>query len=322
MCYDFQKHITSNDFGKLVIFMELRQLEYFITSAEEHSFYKASQVLFTSQPAVSKGIANLEKEVNAKLFERTNRGLRLTKRGETLYHYAKNVLRQVALMKDSEGGHKQVMSLTSYPSHRIATILTDFYLRYEELHLDYREGTVQDIVELVHSGISEFGIVYIAPTQEGAFEHILSHKYLEFVPIHEAELCIYVGENHPLYGSKQPIDLQTLGELRYLRGARDFFSVEHHFDYVNLSELNTAQFDDRVLTNSDHLVSTMLGKTDLAYLGIHTKAVHDESKLRIDAPETRLTLGYLKTKGTTLSPIAMDFIQYLNVAITASYSCD
>ncbi len=300
--------------------MELRQLEYFVTSAEEKSFYQAGQTLFTSQPAISKAIANLEKELAAKLFERTNRGLRLTPRGERLYHYAKNILRQAEFIKDLDQAVEESLSLASYPSHRIATILTEFYLQQDALQLDYREGSVQDIIELVHTGISQFGIVYISPQQEEVFQHILSHKHLEFVPMQQASLCVYVGEKHPLWGSGQSLDSQTMGELSYIRGVRDFFSVEHHFDYVNLNELNTTYFSDKVLTNSDHLVSLMLEKTDLCYLGIDTTVVDDQGKLPIASEQTHLTLGYIKTKNGILSATAEQFLNRLNIAITNCYS--
>lgn len=295
--------------------MELRQLEYFVTSTEEKSFYRAGQVLFTSQPAISKAIGNLEKELGTKLFERTNKGLRLTSRGDALYHYAKNILRQVGFMKEFGQDIEISLTLASYPSHRISTLLADFYLAQNKPRLDYREGTVQDIIELVHTGISELGIVYLSPHQEEVFQHILSHKRLEFVPILDANLCVYVGGAHPLYGSDAPVAVQTLGDLSYIRGVRDFFSVEHHFDYVSLNALDTAHFSDQVLTNSDHLVSILLEKTDLCYLSIGTTVIHEKGKLPIQSDATKLALGYIKLQGAELSEIAQQFIAYLADAI-------
>lgn len=62
--------------------MEIRQLEYFVTSVEEKGFLKASEKLFTTQPNISKSIAKLEKEVGTPLLIRTGKGVRLTKDGE------------------------------------------------------------------------------------------------------------------------------------------------------------------------------------------------------------------------------------------------
>ena len=48
------------------------QIEYFLAVAVNQSFTKASKLLYVSQPAISKQIAMLEKELGVKLFQRNN----------------------------------------------------------------------------------------------------------------------------------------------------------------------------------------------------------------------------------------------------------
>lgn len=72
--------------------MEIRQLRCFAACVEMGSFTAAAEVLYTTQSAVSKTVHAMEKEVQAKLFERTGRGIRLTQRGQELYNYTLNVL--------------------------------------------------------------------------------------------------------------------------------------------------------------------------------------------------------------------------------------
>ena len=55
--------------------MELNQIKYFQTIAEEGSFTKAAQKLYLSQPALSKSMARLESELGVELF--TRQGMRL-----------------------------------------------------------------------------------------------------------------------------------------------------------------------------------------------------------------------------------------------------
>ncbi|MFI3272646.1 MAG: LysR family transcriptional regulator [Pseudomonadota bacterium] len=289
--------------------MEIRQLEYFVASVEEKSFYKASTKLFISQPAISKAIASLENELQASLFIRSSRGLRLTDRGERLYHEAKNILHQISIIKDEGYNRNECLRLSSYPSRLIAKDLTNFYNKYRDtLEIDYREGTVQNIIQNVNSGISEFGILYISPNQEKTLSHILSHNNLEFIPILENELCIYMGEKHEKYGHEETVTIDALSEYKYIRGLKDFFSVEHHFDYVNLNEINTSKFQDVVVTNSDHLVTEMLANTDLCYLGINITNHVVKSKNYIDSEKKRLILGYIKNKTANLSRVAEEFL--------------
>ena len=72
--------------------MELYQLRTFITVAETGNLTKASERLFTSQPAVSAHIKALEEELEIKLFKRTSKGMCLTTHGEVLRNKAKLVL--------------------------------------------------------------------------------------------------------------------------------------------------------------------------------------------------------------------------------------
>lgn len=72
--------------------MELRQLRYFITLANELSFTKAAQLLYISQPPLSYQIAQLEDELGTRLFERTSRTVSLTESGKALMPHAKAIL--------------------------------------------------------------------------------------------------------------------------------------------------------------------------------------------------------------------------------------
>jgi len=72
--------------------MELRHLRYFVAVAEEGSFLRAASRLRVAQPALSKQIRDLEREVGVKLFERLPRGARLTRAGEQFLGNARSAL--------------------------------------------------------------------------------------------------------------------------------------------------------------------------------------------------------------------------------------
>ncbi|MFJ9057392.1 LysR family transcriptional regulator [Streptomyces sp. NPDC102409] len=97
-----------------------RDLRYFTAVAEELSFTRAAERLFVSQPALSKQIRMLEKQVGAELFDRDRRTVRLTTVGEALLPHALAVLAawevaEAALeaVKDSERGTLTVGMSTS-----------------------------------------------------------------------------------------------------------------------------------------------------------------------------------------------------------------
>src|SRR5207302_1148991 len=72
--------------------MELRHLRYFVAVAEEGSFLRAAGRLRVAQPALSKQIRDLEREVGVKLFERLPRGARVTRAGEPFLSNARSAL--------------------------------------------------------------------------------------------------------------------------------------------------------------------------------------------------------------------------------------
>src|SRR2546423_12670120 len=75
-----------------VIDMDLHKLRIFATIARVGNFTRAAEMLYMTQPTASQQLAQLEKEIGAKLFERQTRRIRLTPAGEALLPYAEQML--------------------------------------------------------------------------------------------------------------------------------------------------------------------------------------------------------------------------------------
>lgn len=72
--------------------LEIRQLRYFVAVAEELHFGRAAQRMHVSQPPLSQQIKLLEEAVGNRLFERTQRSVRLTYDGEVLLAHVRPLL--------------------------------------------------------------------------------------------------------------------------------------------------------------------------------------------------------------------------------------
>ncbi|GLX70467.1 LysR family transcriptional regulator [Paenibacillus glycanilyticus] len=94
--------------------MELLQLKYFQTAARMEHMTQAAKQLHISQPALSKTIASLETELGVKLFERTNKSIRLNEHGK---HFLSKVDLALQALED---GKRELQDLTEAPSEFIA----------------------------------------------------------------------------------------------------------------------------------------------------------------------------------------------------------
>jgi len=80
--------------------MTTQQIQFFLTVAQHLNFTEAARRLFMAQPTLSKQIAAMEKELDIKLFYRTNRSVALTPAGKLLYHELSAVENQLDMAFD------------------------------------------------------------------------------------------------------------------------------------------------------------------------------------------------------------------------------
>jgi LysR family nitrogen assimilation transcriptional regulator len=75
--------------------MNLRQIEFFIHVAESGSFSRASAMIGLTQPAISRQVSALERELQLRLLHRNGRGVVLTDAGQRFLVYARGILHQL-----------------------------------------------------------------------------------------------------------------------------------------------------------------------------------------------------------------------------------
>jgi LysR family transcriptional regulator, nitrogen assimilation regulatory protein len=128
--------------------MELKSLHYFVRIAEIGSITRAASHLKIAQPALTRHMQRLEEEVDAPLFTRANRGVRLTEAGQKLFEHAQRILRDVERAGDEIRAHK------AHPSGKIILGVTPTLCPVVVPHLFARIRADYPLVELkvVHAG--------------------------------------------------------------------------------------------------------------------------------------------------------------------------
>ncbi|MEH7094878.1 LysR family transcriptional regulator [Neobacillus vireti] len=175
-------------------------LHVFITVAEQQNFTRAAEILHMTQPAVSSYIQNLERSMDIKLLERTNKFVRLNKAGEIVYHHAKDILGLYTKMenllddlKHTASGNLSIGSSYTYGEyilpHKIATLLK----YYPQLNPSITIRNSNEIIELVMHHQLDVGII------EGEF----INEKIKIVPFACDHLSIIATSNHRLLNTQK-----------------------------------------------------------------------------------------------------------------------
>ena len=125
--------------------MELEDLRAYLAVVEHKGFRRAAEVLYVSQPALTRRIARLEQELGVHLLERTHTGVKVTPQGDTLLSGARRVLTAV---EDARAATTQSWSQTiTVASTPVAagTFLTDFLGTWLPRHAHVRVRMIEDI---------------------------------------------------------------------------------------------------------------------------------------------------------------------------------
>ena len=176
------------------------------------------------------------------LLVRSGKGVRPTAYGRAVMEYAvimRKAAEKIASLAVPEGENS--LRLSAYPSRMIPRLMVEFYRAWgEDVHVEYRQGGVEEIVDHVHQGISELGVVFVAQKRLEVFQNIINYRRLCFLPRGTKRLCLYVGPEHPLYRAEQ-MDISQVPGLKLIRGVRDFFSVEHHLETVSVGAVDAQE---------------------------------------------------------------------------------
>jgi DNA-binding transcriptional LysR family regulator len=142
------------------------RLRAFAAVARERSFSRAAEVLFVSQPAVSKHVALLEAELGAQLVIRDRRGVQLTAKGEVVAEY---VLRAEALLAnarraldagfDAQSGTLALAASGIPGTYLLPEILLHFRERHPGVGIDFAVETCASALELVRAHRAELAVV-------------------------------------------------------------------------------------------------------------------------------------------------------------------
>jgi DNA-binding transcriptional LysR family regulator len=187
--------------------MDISALQAFLAVAESGSFSRAAERIYLTQPAISKRIAALEKEIGARLFDRIGRGIHLTPAGEALLSRARNVLKELEDVKrgitnlsGSISGELLLATSHHIGLHRLPGLLKRFHETYTQVRLNLQFMDSEKACQAVARGDLELAVVTLPPEAPAP---------LKVEKIWDDPLDIVVSPGHPL-ARELPVTLNRL----------------------------------------------------------------------------------------------------------------
>lgn len=301
--------------------MELSQLTTFCRVARRLSFSRAAEELCLTQPAVSRHIHALERELGVDLFQRRGRSVLLTDAGRYLLEYGEQILQLAARARQAmeelqnlETGRVTVGASSTMGNYVLPGILAGFMRRYPGIDVALRVGSSRDIAEAISQDRVDLGVL------AGPIE--LPSLYTE---PYVGDKLVLVGP--PGYRRGEGDGAGVTALLAWLRkevlilrepGSATRYAVERH-----LEALEVEPGRHLVFGNTEAIKRAVAAGLGISFLSRYTVEVEVRAGLLsvLEGPDLsiRRQFSIAYRKDTRLSPAALALLAYLRKA--AGQSC-
>lgn len=178
--------------------MKLQQLRFLVAVAKNDlNISTAAEMLYTSQPGVSKQIRLLEEELDVQIFTRAGKQLtHITPAGKKILIIAESILQSAQNMKavaaeykDQSKGSLNIATTHTQARYALPNVIKAFRENYPDVSLHIHQGSPTQIAELVTSGEVDMAISTEDPK---LFSELIS------MPCYDWNRCALIPKNHPL----------------------------------------------------------------------------------------------------------------------------
>lgn len=192
--------------------MQIEALKVFADLAETESFTKAAQLNEVTQSAVSQQITALERHFETPLIERSRKKFRLTREGEVLYQYAKQILgdfsalkNRITEIKDLVSGSIRVSTIYSIGLHELPPYVRQFLKTHPTVNIQVEYRRVNQVYEDVLSNTVDLGLLAYAQ----------SDPRLSIIPLREDPMVLICHPHHKL-AAKSVVALPELNGAKFV----------------------------------------------------------------------------------------------------------
>jgi DNA-binding transcriptional LysR family regulator len=289
--------------------MQIESLKVFCDLAETESFTKAAQINQVTQSAVSQQISSLERVFKSLLIERSKKRFRLTREGQVLYDYSKQVIHtydalhhKLQEIKEIISGTIRVATIYSVGLHDLPPYVKKFLTNYPtvNVHVEYRRAN--QVYEDVIGNVVDLGLV----------AYPVRDNKLEITPLRKDPLVLITHPQHPLAKTKG-VRLKALSGQKFIgfepdiptRKALDRILKDHSVQVNHVMEFDNIETVKRAV-EIDAGVAIVPQGTVLQEIAKQTLA-----QVVLDDGEFYRPLAAIYKKNKVLSPAMKEFLTTL-----------
>ena len=295
--------------------MNINQIRYVLETAVSSSMRAAAEKLYVTQPALSAGIRELEEELGILIFERTNKGIKLTEEGYEFITYAKRAVMQYQVLEDrylSKDRNRERFSVSAQHYNFAIRAFSNMIKKHnpEKFLFSIHETKTKEVLENVRDLKSEVGIVSYSNANRAVMNKLLKEYRLEFHPLMKREAYAYVWKNHKL-AERDSVSLEELKDYPCIAfnqsGDSKFYLTEEAMSDYDFSKM--IKSDDRATSmeliadlNGYSIGSGILSGEEAVLKGLVSVKLKEEDPLII---------GYIVRKGVSLSAYGRTYVEEL-----------
>ena len=204
--------------------MDLKELDYIVTVADEGSISRAAEKLFMAQSSLSQAVRLIEQDLGTSVFVRTARGVRLTAAGEAFISHARQILQQYREARSEASdienlkGGTIIFGISTYRgTYLLPPVLKKFHERYPKVHVEISEMDSIDLENQILEGILDLALIAAPPVRiKHGFEELMRDEIM-LVTTKEHPVMKYAHEceNDP---EELWIDLKDTAPYEYILG--------------------------------------------------------------------------------------------------------
>lgn len=299
--------------------MTLQQIYYALKVTDTGSISKAAEGLFVSQPSLSNSILELESEIGFPIFERTNRGVKLTIDGRDFISEARKLYEDYLSLEakvSNKAMNREKFGVSAQHYSFATKAFSDTVKKYDTETYEFamREEKTSEVIRDVAEGRSEIGVLYRSSYNKDVIKRLLDEKNLEFHPVVKTSAFVYIWKNHPL-AEKKSLSYDDLKDYTLI----SFEQEGSDSNFLAEEILSDIEFPKHIIVTdrntSTNLMIGLLGYTLCS--GIISSELNGSEFIAIPFMEDDehknqiMEIGYIIRRGSALNEIGNEYVKNL-----------